>query len=90
MLAVMVRRMGNSLGIIIPRAYLESLGLHEGAKVALEQEDGSLLLTPTKNKYSLEELVAKMTPENTHPEIQTGFAVGAEFLKDENKKRTKE
>lgn len=69
MLVIRVRRMGNSLGIIIPKAYLDSLGLHEGSKVALEQEDGSLLLTPTKKKYQLEELVAKMTPENIHPEV---------------------
>lgn len=83
MLAVTIRRMGNSLGIIIPKAYLEALGLHEGSKVDLAQDDSALVLTPTKKKYSLEELVAQMTPENSHPEMNAGHAVGAEVLKDD-------
>ena len=45
MLAVKIRRMGNSLGIIIPHAYLKTLGLHENSKINLTQEDGTLVIS---------------------------------------------
>jgi hypothetical protein len=35
-----------------------------------------------KSRYTLEELVAAITPENVHPEVETGPAVGREILED--------
>lgn len=35
-----------------------------------------------KPRYTLEELVAAITPENVHPEIDIGPAVGRETLED--------
>jgi antitoxin MazE len=40
--------------------------------------DGGLLLRPQKQKYSLEELVAQISPENRHEETDWGPAVGRE------------
>jgi antitoxin component of MazEF toxin-antitoxin module len=36
----------------------------------------------SKPRYTLEELVAAITPENVHPEIETGPDVGREVLED--------
>ncbi|HEY0037305.1 MAG TPA: hypothetical protein VGB66_11485 [Longimicrobium sp.] len=35
-----------------------------------------------KPRYTLEELVAAITPENVHPEVEIGPAVGREVLED--------
>ena len=73
-----IRDIGNSLGIIIPKPYSDSLGLRSGKEVTLEIKEGMLIIKPCK--YTLEELVAQMTPENATPEISTGTEVGAEVV----------
>jgi antitoxin MazE len=41
--------------------------------------DGRLTIEPiTRRRYSLEELVQAITPENLHTEIDSGIAVGNE------------
>ena len=41
--------------------------------------DGRLTIEPiTRRRYSLEELVEAITPENLHNEIDSGVAVGNE------------
>jgi len=80
MLTLQLRRLGNSLGVIIPKAYLEALRLHEHSKLNLEMDDGTLVLCPVTKKATLEELVAQMTPENTFPEISSGHAMGEEII----------
>lgn len=43
-----VRKLGNSAGLIIPKAILAELGLSAGDAVDLLHEDGRLVLTPVK------------------------------------------
>ncbi len=73
-----VRDIGNSLGVIIPKPFSESLGLRAGKEVTIEMKEGALIIKP--RKYTLEELVAQMTPENETPEISTGAEVGSEVV----------
>jgi antitoxin MazE len=40
--------------------------------------DGKLVLEPVKPVYTLVELLAQVTPENLHQEVETGAAVGSE------------
>lgn len=40
------------------------------------QGDGSLLLRTSKPRYSLDELVGAITPNNRHKEISWGISVG--------------
>jgi antitoxin MazE len=35
---------------------------------------------PVRKQYSLEELLAEVTPENIHTEVSTGHPVGKELL----------
>jgi len=37
--------------------------------------DGVIIITPTVKKYTLSELLAGVTPENLHGEVETGFTV---------------
>jgi antitoxin MazE len=42
--------------------------------------DGNLVIKPKRQKqYSLAELIARITPENRHTEIDTGVSVGEEI-----------
>jgi antitoxin MazE len=43
-----LRKMGNSTGIIVPRAILSEIGITVGAAIDLRVEDGRLIGTPVK------------------------------------------
>lgn len=45
-----LRKMGNSTGIILPRAILSEIGLATGAALDLRVENGKLIATPVKAK----------------------------------------
>ncbi len=45
-----LRKMGNSTGIILPRAILGQIGLTTGATMDLRVEDGKLIGTPVKSE----------------------------------------
>lgn len=45
-----LRKMGNSTGMILPKAILDELGLRSGAKIELRVEDGKVIAEPVKRK----------------------------------------
>jgi antitoxin MazE len=69
---------GNSQAIRIPRAMLDALQISEGDEVELMVEDGRLTVRPVTPKLTLESLVAQITPENCHKELDWGKPVGNE------------
>jgi antitoxin MazE len=69
---------GNSPAIRIPRAMLNALQIREGDEVELMVEEGRLTARPVNPKLTLESLVAAITPENCHEEIDWGKPVGNE------------
>jgi antitoxin MazE len=74
-----VAKWGNSLAISIPQQLAKEVELVDGAEVEIVAIDGHLTSAPTRRKrYSLTELVAGITPENLHTEIDTGLPVGDE------------
>jgi antitoxin MazE len=74
-----VARWGNSLAIRIPQHLVKEIHLTEGAEVDLVVIDGNLVIKPRDRKrYSLEELISAITPENLHTEVESGIAVGNE------------
>ena len=81
MSTVKIRDIGNSLGVIIPKPYADSLSLKAGKEVTIEMKKGSLIIKPYQ--YSLEDLVAQMNADNLTPEIHTGEAVGGELMDDD-------
>lgn len=55
-----LRAVGGSVMFAIPKALLESLGLHPNAQVALSIADGRLIVDPQpRPRYTLAELVAQ-------------------------------
>ena len=74
-----IAKWGNSLAIRIPQNLAKEINLAEGSEVKLVLIDGKLTIEPiVRRRYSLEELIDAMTPENVHTEIDTGIAVGNE------------
>lgn len=69
---------GNSLGIRLPQEILKQLGWKEGSKVTLFLKDDSIILSATKPKYNLNDLIKNSRPEQQHEEIDWGEALGEE------------
>jgi len=74
-----IAKWGNSLAIRIPQNLAKEINLAEGSEVQLVLIDGKLTIEPiARRRYSLDELIEAITPENVHTEIDTGVAVGNE------------
>jgi antitoxin MazE len=79
-IVAIVAKWGNSLAIRIPQNLAKEIHLAEGSEIDLGIVDGSLVVIPrTRKRYSLDELVNAITPDNLHSEIDSGAAVGNEF-----------
>lgn len=75
----MVAKWGNSLALRIPQYIVKEIQITEGTEVELVVLDGNLVVKPKpRRRYSLEELVAGITPENLHSEVASGSVVGNE------------
>jgi antitoxin MazE len=74
-----VAKWGNSLAVRIPQNLAQEVHLTEGSQINLSVLNGTLVIKPRERKrYSLDELIKEITPENLHAEINSGIAVGNE------------
>jgi len=69
---------GNSLGIRLPQTIIQQMGLKQGDLVAISTEGNKIVLSPTRPKYTLDELLQDVTPERQHDEVDWGDPVGEE------------
>jgi antitoxin MazE len=74
-----VAKWGKSLAVRIPGTCAQDLGLQAGMELDVSVVDGGLLLRRRQPpQFTLDELVAGITPENVHGETDWGDAVGRE------------
>ena len=74
-----VQKWGNSLALRIPKTFASEVGLDPNSPVEMSLRDGKLIVVPVdKPKFTLKELLAKVTEENLHDEVDTGPAAGGE------------
>jgi len=73
-----VQTWGKSLAIRLPPALTREMGLSNQSIVELSWIDDQIILRPVKSSFTLEQLVAGITDENLHGEIDTGVSVGKE------------
>jgi len=74
-----VQKWGNSLALRIPKSCALDSHIEAGTLVEVTVRDGELVVVPVVDKeYTLEELVAGITPENRHEEVDFGPPVGME------------
>ena len=77
---ILISKWGNSLGLRLPRALAQQIGVSEGQKVNVIAEGGRLVVEPVAPRYRLEDLIANMTPEAMHDAYDWGDDVGGEIV----------
>ena len=74
-----IQKWGNSLALRIPKSFAREVGMDNETTVDMSLVDGKLVVTPVAQpKPTLDDLLALVTGENLHGEVDTGPAVGHE------------
>ena len=74
-----VQKWGNSLALRIPKAFAIDAQLENDSFVEISIVKGKIIITPVQTpSWTLEELLADITKDNLHTEVDTGSAVGNE------------
>ncbi|MEG3132320.1 AbrB/MazE/SpoVT family DNA-binding domain-containing protein [Rouxiella sp. T17] len=81
MAQVTVKKWGNSPSVRLPIAIMQAAALSVDDTVDIQVEDGRIVIVPVRAKeYSLDSLLAGVTADNVHDEIDFGTPVGREVL----------
>ena len=79
-----IQKCGNSLALRIPKSFAAHVHFEQNTSVDISVEQDKLIIkpsaqeTPLKHVEKLEELLAGITDDNLHNEVQTGASVGRE------------
>jgi antitoxin MazE len=74
-----VQKWGNSLALRIPKAFAVDAQLENDSLVEISLVEGKIVVTPVSApSWTLDELLAGITKDNLHTEVDTRFAVGNE------------
>jgi antitoxin MazE len=75
-----IQKWGNSLALRIPKSFAVEVGLEKDAPVEVSLVNGKLVITPVSEpELKLDDLLAQVTEENLHQEVDTGSAIGNEI-----------
>ena len=80
---VAFQKWGNSLAVRVPKAFADEIGASEGKAAEMTVSNRKLVIEVArrqrrKRSCTIDELVAGITSENRHEEIEWGPAVGNE------------
>jgi antitoxin MazE len=76
---VQVKKWGNSASVRIPAAVMTAAALDIDQTVDIREEDGRIVIEPIRApNYTLDELLALMTPETFPEDVDFGPPVGRE------------
>ena len=73
-----VQKWGNSLGLRIPKSFAAEAKVGEGCPVELSIEKGALVVRPLRRRYTLDELLTRVTKSNLHGELSSDAPTGRE------------
>lgn len=74
-----VQKWGNSLALRIPKSFANEVGLLNDSSVEVSLANGKLVVVPIeKPGVTLKKLLARITENNIHHELDSGPAVGKE------------
>ena len=75
-----VRKWGNSDAVRIPSSLLAAAGLKTDDPVDVREEDGRIVIErAAADNETLDEMIARITPENRHEPFDWGPPVGKEI-----------
>lgn len=76
---VQIQKWGNSLALRIPKSFAVESKIEQGSTVEVSLEKGKIIVfLVAEPEFLLDDLLAKVTAENLHGEIETGASVGRE------------
>ncbi len=73
-----VAKWGNSLGLRLPKSVAREAQIGEGDTVDVSVDNGTIVVRPSRPRYSLDQLVGRITVRNRHSETGWGRPVGDE------------
>ena len=76
---VVVKKWGNSASVRIPTSVMAAANLSIDTKVDIREESGRIIIEPIQED-ELAMLVADITPDNLHNEVDFGPALGKEVF----------
>ncbi len=76
-----VKKWGNSASVRIPASVMVAAGLRLDQAVEVREDNGRIVIEPIESEdYDLAQLLAAITPENTHENVDFGMPIGKEVL----------
>jgi len=79
---VVLTRWGNSLGLRIPKAMTEQIGLTDGSRVEVQMEEDRIVISSARPRYLLSDLLVGTTPEDMRDAFDWGDNVGREIVEE--------
>ena len=74
-----VKKWGNSLALRIPKSLAAEAGLEYDSSVEISLVDGNLVIVPVVAlEWRLDDLLAQVTQDSLHGEVDAGPSVGRE------------
>ena len=75
-----IQKWGNSYGVRLPKATVKKFSLRAGSSVRIvDTDDNAIHIVPiSRHEETLDALVARITPQNLHREIDWGEPRGRE------------
>lgn len=78
---VVVKKWGNSASVRIPAAIMAATRLNLDEAVDVREEEGCIVIKPVRPcEYDLAQLLAGITPENLHAEVNFSPVLGKEIF----------
>ncbi|HEY4444445.1 MAG TPA: PbsX family transcriptional regulator [Steroidobacteraceae bacterium] len=76
-----VKKWGNSASVRISTGIMEAAHLRLDDEVDVREEGGRIVIEPIRgSEFDIDQLLAGITPQNLHTEIDFGAPVGKELL----------
>jgi antitoxin MazE len=73
-----IQKWGNSLALRIPKSFAAHSNIEQGSTVDLSLDNGRMIVEAKPQEYSLDELLARVTKNNLHSEVDFGVPAGKE------------
>jgi len=70
-----IQKWGESLALRIPKSFAAGTKIEQATEVDLVIDDGKLVIGP---EWTLDKLLAGITPDNLHDAVDDGPSVGSE------------
>lgn len=74
-----VKTWGNSAAVRIPASVMSAAALRVDQPVDIREENGRVIIEPIATPvFELDALLAQITPDNVHDEVEFGAPIGRE------------